>query len=120
MENNLISRDRFLRIGPARTQLVLDALRKLENCSNAANYHYTEVEVEQIFAAITDMVDEVKKSFQLTHKPKKDKFVLVPDEAAAEVGAFNKEIKEEIVMQFSTTAIQVSDKRRRGRPRKAA
>lgn len=55
--------DRFQRIATNRTNKILDMLRLLGNCSNTANYEYTEDEVRQIFSAIESEVKVQKAKF---------------------------------------------------------
>lgn len=73
-----IRRDRFQRIAPSRTNKILDNLRLLGNCSNTANYEYTEAEVKQIFSAIEQEVRVQKAKFLSTEKNKK--FSLKPED----------------------------------------
>jgi len=65
---------RFKRIAAKRTQGVLDALRKLGNCSNKGTYHYSGEEVTKIFVAIDHELRRVKMLF--TDKVKSNTFTL--------------------------------------------
>lgn len=56
-------RERFVRIVEARTNKILDMLRLLGNCSNHANYDYTDEDVKKVFAAIEKEVKNTKNSF---------------------------------------------------------
>lgn len=59
---------RFKRIAGRRTNMVLEYLRLLGNCSNTSNYSYTEEDVGKIFSAIEKETKRVKVLF---NKPKK-------------------------------------------------
>ena len=65
---------RFKRIASRRTQNVLDALRKLGNCSNKAIYQYRNDEVSKIFGAIDKELKKIKVLFDA--KSNKNKFAL--------------------------------------------
>ena len=45
-------RERFVRIVEARTNKIIDMLRLLGNCSNKANYDYTDADVQKVFNAL--------------------------------------------------------------------
>lgn len=53
----------FRRLAQARTDSVLEALRKLSNLSSP-NYEFEDSEVEKIFAAIEEGVDEARGRFR--------------------------------------------------------
>jgi hypothetical protein len=53
----------FRRLAQARTDSVLEALRKLANLSSP-NYEFADAEVERIFAAIEQGVDEARGRFR--------------------------------------------------------
>jgi hypothetical protein len=74
--NNLsIKRERFIRIAERRVNQVLEALDRLENCSNAHNYQYEESDARKIFLELERRLKEVKQSFSDSRKPK-DRFSL--------------------------------------------
>lgn len=56
--------DRFVRLAERRTQLVLEKLRILGNCSNRGIYEYSEDEIERIFRAILRQVDITRSQFE--------------------------------------------------------
>jgi hypothetical protein len=64
----------FRRLAQARTDRVLEELRKLSNLSSA-NYEFEDGEVEKIFAAIEEGIEEARGRFRrgLT---KRDRFTL--------------------------------------------
>ena len=66
--------DRFKRVASRRTQNVLDAMRKLGNCSNKGIYNYNDEEVTKIFHAIENELKRVRMLF--TTKSKNNTFSL--------------------------------------------
>ncbi len=56
-------RERFKRLASQRTNLILQRLKVLGNCSNRSAYEYTEEEVNKIFSEIEKKVREVKSKF---------------------------------------------------------
>lgn len=65
---------RFKRIAARRTQVVLDALRKLGNCANRGSYTYSNDDVSKIFDAVDSELKRVKMLFST--KTKSNKFSL--------------------------------------------
>ncbi|MBN2830701.1 MAG: hypothetical protein JXL82_00265 [Candidatus Omnitrophica bacterium] len=59
-------RERFKRLGTARTKAVLQKLKVLGNCANRQAYEYTEDEIEKIFSAIEKYLRAVKTKFHFT------------------------------------------------------
>lgn len=49
---DLRKRERFIDEAETRTNKVIDAIRKLGECSDKRDYAYTEEELEKVFAAI--------------------------------------------------------------------
>jgi len=70
------SRERFLEVGEARTNAVLERLRILGNCSNRQLYKYTPEEINRIFKTIEKELQDTKQRFLIQAKPKKTKFKL--------------------------------------------
>lgn len=68
-------RERFLRIAAKRTQHVLERFRILGNCSNRSVYEYTAEDIEKIFAAIQEELEDTRRKFQ-DRKKKRDDFKL--------------------------------------------
>ncbi len=66
-------RDRFKRLASLRTNLVLQRLKVLGNCSNRSIYEYDEKDIDKIFSEIERKVKETKAKF---HYPKKKEFKL--------------------------------------------
>ena len=65
---------RFKRIAARRTQTVLEALRKLGNCSNKGTYSYSNDDISKIFEAIDLDIKRIKALFST--KTKSNKFSL--------------------------------------------
>ena len=55
--------DKFKRIASSRTQNILDAFRRLGNCSNTTIYEYTDEDINKIFSTIEKEVKRVKLLF---------------------------------------------------------
>ena len=66
-------RERFKRLATQRTNLVLQRLKVLGNCSNRHMYEYDEQDIDKIFSEIDRKVKEVKAKF---HYPKRREFKL--------------------------------------------
>lgn len=66
-------KERFKRLATQRTNLVLNRIKVLGNCSNRSAYEYTEEEVNKIFSEIERRVRETKAKF---HFPKNKEFKL--------------------------------------------
>jgi predicted site-specific integrase-resolvase len=56
-------REKFRRITEARTGNLIRQIRVLTNCANRLNYNYTQEEVDQIFKAINNALEESRKAF---------------------------------------------------------
>jgi hypothetical protein len=65
---------RFKRIASKRTENVLEALRKLGNCSNRGIYGYSDGDTAKIFAAVDGEMRRIKTLFNM--KSKSNKFSL--------------------------------------------
>jgi len=76
-EKNVESkRDKFVRIGEARTNKILDMIELLGNCSNSSIYEYTQSDVNQIFGAIENALKDAKKKFSTQGSKHTTKFSL--------------------------------------------
>lgn len=53
----------FVRIAEPRVKSVLRALRILGNCSNRNNYEYTNEQVENMYASISEGLDNMISKF---------------------------------------------------------
>lgn len=65
---------RFKRIASKRTENVLEALRKLGNCSNRGIYGYSDSDIAKIFSAVDGEMRRIKTLFNM--KSKSNKFSL--------------------------------------------
>ena len=68
-------RDKFVRLAEARTNKIIDMLRLLGNCSNKANYDYTDADVQKIFNTIEKELKNAKNKFT-TSELENEKFKL--------------------------------------------
>ena len=70
---NETKNEKFVRIASPRVNAVIDKLDILSNCASS-NYEYTEEQVEAMFQAIRDAVDNCYAQFQPKVKSEKEKF----------------------------------------------
>lgn len=56
-------RERFLSVAETRTNAILEKIRVLGNCSNKSLYEYNKEEIDKIFKAIQDKLNETKTRF---------------------------------------------------------
>lgn len=56
-------RERFLSVAESRTNTILEKIRVLGNCSNRSLYEYSKDEIDKIFRAIQDKLNETKTRF---------------------------------------------------------
>jgi len=61
-------RDRFLSVGQTRTNSILEKIRVLGNCSNKSLYEYNKEEIDRIFRAIQEKLNETKARFVIKRK----------------------------------------------------
>ena len=66
--------DRFKRIAARRTQNVLEALRKIGNCSNRGIYSYSDDDVSKMFSAVDSEIKRIKVLFNAKEKSNKFSF----------------------------------------------
>jgi hypothetical protein len=71
---NETKEQRFKRIASKRTENVLEAIRKLGNCSNKSIYGYSEQDISKIFSAVDSEIKRIKTIF--SGKSKSNKFSL--------------------------------------------
>lgn len=57
---------RFKRLATKRTNIVLDRIRVLGNCSNRSAYEYNEVEISKIFSEIDRLLKETRAKFHFS------------------------------------------------------
>ena len=60
--------DSFIRIAKPRVQSVLKTLRILGNCSNRANYNYTQEQTDKIFETIQEALNTTEAKFTPSKK----------------------------------------------------
>ena len=65
----------FIRIAEARTNKIIESITLLGNLSNTSYYEYTPEQIEAMFSAIQEELDNQKKRFA-DSGPKKNKFRL--------------------------------------------
>ena len=68
-------RERFLEIGEARTNAVLNKIRILSHCSNRSLYSYTPEEINKVFKTIDEELAHARAKFKL-EQSKSRKFKL--------------------------------------------
>ena len=71
-----IKRERFIRLAEARTNKIIKTIQLLSNCSNRASYLYYESDIEQIFTAIEDELEQTRNKFNRMHAEKGSRFYL--------------------------------------------
>lgn len=64
-------KDNFVRLAEARTNKILKSLELLGNLSNKSYYEYTPAQVEAIFNAISEELENQRARFNKTEKKKK-------------------------------------------------
>ena len=69
-------REKFVRLAEGRTQLALDAIRKIGNLSNSRAYEYTDADVRLIVKALREATVEVERKFSSTTGETFNKFKL--------------------------------------------
>lgn len=69
-------RERFLKVGAARTNTILYRIKVLGNCANRSLYDYREDEIDKIFKTIKESLDVAKIKFLIHRRKRKEKFKL--------------------------------------------
>jgi hypothetical protein len=69
-------RDKFVRLAEGRTQLALDAIRKIGNLSNKRAYDYDAADVKKITKALRDATAELERKFGSVANDAENKFKL--------------------------------------------
>ena len=69
-------KDNFKRIAEKRTNKIIESISKLQNLTNTYFYEYTDEQVEAIFEAIQEELDNQKKIFEENKKKGKNRFEL--------------------------------------------
>lgn len=69
-------REKFIKLAEGRTQLALDAIRKIGNLSNSRAYDYTDADVKAIMKALREATAEVERKFTSSTGESFNKFKL--------------------------------------------
>ena len=69
-------REKFVRLAEGRTQLALDAIRKIGNLSNSRAYDFTDADIKAIVKALREATGEVERKFSSTTGETLNKFKL--------------------------------------------
>ena len=69
-------KDNFKRIAEKRTNKIIESISKLQNLTNTSFYEYSYEQVDAIFNAIQDELDNQKKIFEDNKKKEKKRFEL--------------------------------------------
>ena len=72
MNNEMIKRERFVKIAENRTNKIISMMKLLGNCANKNNYTYDDTDVKQIFSAIEQELKIAKSKFQEAQNNKKE------------------------------------------------
>jgi len=59
---------KFKRLAEARTETIIDEIRKLSNLSDTNTYTYTEQQLAKIFGTLTDRLETARMRFLATLK----------------------------------------------------
>ncbi len=76
IDRKTLREERFKKVASRRVQEILNKLRLLGNCSDKANYSYTEEQVRKIFSVIDEQIKVIKVKFNHKLRSNKDKFSL--------------------------------------------
>lgn len=60
--------ERFIRVAEMRTQKILDDLHSLSKCAAPAIYEYTDEQLQRIYEAIENGLQDVKDTFAGLHR----------------------------------------------------
>ncbi len=69
-------REKFVRLAEKRTNRIIDQLELLGNLSNTSAYEYTSTDVNKMFKAIEETLNETKRKFSKQGKKSISKFTL--------------------------------------------
>ena len=58
-----VKRGNFVRLAEGRTQIALDAIRKLGNLSNRRAYDFNDADVRKITKALREAVSDLERKF---------------------------------------------------------
>lgn len=76
MKENETKREKFIRLAENRTNKIIDTLELLSNLSNTRAYEYSQKDVDKMFTAIQNALNDAKRSYnkQDTSKTKRFSF----------------------------------------------
>ena len=69
-------RQKFVKLAEGRTQVALDAIRKLGNLSNRRSYEFDDADVRKIVRALKEAISEVERKFDPSSAPGQKTFKL--------------------------------------------
>lgn len=69
-------REKFVKLAEGRTQLALEAVRKIGNLSNRRAYEFDEMDVKKIIKALREAVSDLERKFETTSATEKNSFKL--------------------------------------------
>ena len=69
-------RDRFIRIATRRTNMILNKIKVLGNCTNRSAYEYSEADINKIFNEIEKELKLTKSKFRIENGSRKKEFTL--------------------------------------------
>nr|WP_250808845.1 hypothetical protein [Neorhizobium tomejilense] len=69
-------REKFVKLAEGRTQLALEAVRKIGNLSNRRAYEFDEGDIKKIVKALRDAVSDLERKFESSAVSEKDVFKL--------------------------------------------
>ncbi len=72
INKNERNRERFLRVGKARTQKTAKCIQVLGRCSDTSLYEYTEEDVKKMFSYLQQELNKSKKKFLCSFTKKKE------------------------------------------------
>lgn len=73
---NESKREKFVRLAEARTNKIINMIHLLGNCSNQNMYEYSQKDVNKIFTAIQEELDESRRRYNKQISQKDKKFTL--------------------------------------------
>jgi hypothetical protein len=76
MPDRTEKRAKFVKLAEGRTQLALDAIRKIGNLSNARAYAFSDEDVKAIVKALREATAEIERKFSSSTGEIQNKFKL--------------------------------------------
>ena len=76
MAGSPVKREKFVRLAEGRTQLALDAIRKIGNLSNKRAYDYDAADVKKITKALKEATADLERKFGSVANAAENKFKL--------------------------------------------